>query len=143
MTLEQLGLSREQAPTMDVHIRQGCVNTWEPIFVKWETTSRTEPTPRLRCFDFVALHRAHEPPDDYLASLYTLGNLQGEAALISPSEPGMYKISVVRDLRQVLQGMAVDVRRFQDQDQLDRLVVLGTSPSVAVSPGGVAESKIS
>ena len=76
---------------------------------------------------------------DYLASLYTMGNLAGKACFIAPAEPGMYKISMVRDMRQVLEGLPAACDARDDKCFLRlaakvrrKLVLMGQSSPIEV-----------
>jgi len=83
---------------------QGCHAAWTAIQLDW-TASDTDENQLYRAFDFLALHRAAEPPDNYLASLYACGKLSGQVVFIAPAETGMYRVSVVRDFEQVLRAI--------------------------------------
>lgn len=91
-------------------------------------------------WDFLALHRADLSCDHYEASLYMLGEAEGEVEFVAPTVSGDYTISAVRELKVVLQAMRRGPRRDEFQVMVDlnrdeHFRVLDTAGFTVLNPG--------
>jgi len=79
---------------------QDVVHAAGVVTIRWEANpDHEDPYHHLRMWDFLALHHAGTPPDEYQSSLYMLGIECGQIELCAPLVEGSYTITVVRDLK--------------------------------------------
>ena len=77
-----------------------------------------------------------------MASLYVLGAPTGETTFVAPAELGKYRISLVRDFRQIVEGVPMarsdkEFLRLASQFKR-RLATLGHSKPLVISDGATA-----
>ena len=124
----------EVEPCVELQIEACCKLEDEDVVtiaVKWNYEGERDENFDLRAWDFLALHKADVPADEYDASRYMLSNANGEIEFMSPSEPGLYAVSAVRDQKLILKAMKTE-RRAAWQPRvntkaMEDLVSIGTA----------------
>lgn len=99
-------LTKVQQPIVDLELKEmhceGGPGSLVEVFsvrVKWKYTPSMDPEFQWRKWDFLALHKAHLPPSEYVASRYVLGEPQGAVVFVTDPDGGPYCVSMLRDCK--------------------------------------------
>jgi len=80
----------------------------------WVYFDRTDLDQDICMWDFLAVHRKGETCDLYQASRYMHRPAKGRLNFVAPSEPGVYQISAVRDIKYICRLLTSRVKLRKD-----------------------------
>lgn len=100
---------REQK--VSVSLNCTCYRPEQAIHVSWSTNAEMDSEHDLRAWDFLAVHSAQVPCDQYDASAYMCKEADGSIEMCAPSEDGKYVVSVCRDFNIVKHAMLPERRK--------------------------------